>query len=260
MKKIRFIYFLPFLFGCLLPLVATTILKSTGSIITPTGYLIPTGVGVIVGLAIGHFIDRNSIIMERLQKANALLKKEIARRILLEDKYTVLFEHNHSVILVVDPETGAINDANPAAAEFYGYPLRVLKTMNINQINTLSDKETRLEMQKAGKDRRKKFNFKHCLSSGEVRDVEVFSGPINLEGKPYLLSIVNDVTELKRLKGIIPICSHCKQIRDDKGAWNMLEAYISNHSEADFSHGICPECLSKLYPDFQIPEEKPPAQ
>ncbi|MBU1137574.1 MAG: MCP four helix bundle domain-containing protein [Proteobacteria bacterium] len=51
--------------------------------------------------------------------------------------------------------------------------------------------------------------------------------------------------EIKTLRGIIPICSYCKQIRDDKGSWSRLEAYICNHSEAQFSHGVCPECYKK---------------
>ena len=55
--------------------------------------------------------------------------------------------------------------------------------------------------------------------------------------------------EIKSLKGIIPICMYCKGIRDDKGAWNKLEQYITEHSEAQFSHGICEECLKKFYPE-----------
>lgn len=55
--------------------------------------------------------------------------------------------------------------------------------------------------------------------------------------------------EIKTLQGIIPICMHCKGIRDDKGYWNQLEEYITEHSEAQFSHGICETCLEKHYPD-----------
>ena len=58
------------------------------------------------------------------------------------------------------------------------------------------------------------------------------------------------LAEIKTLKGIIPICSSCKKIRDDQGSWNMLELYISEHSDAEFSHGICPECAGRLYPDL----------
>ena len=57
--------------------------------------------------------------------------------------------------------------------------------------------------------------------------------------------------EVKTLSGFLPICASCKKIRDDKGYWNQIEAYISEHSEAEFSHGICPECCKKLYPDFR---------
>ena len=56
--------------------------------------------------------------------------------------------------------------------------------------------------------------------------------------------------EIKTLHGIIPICSYCKKIRDDKGAWERIEEYISNHSEAQFSHGICPECYKKQMKDL----------
>lgn len=55
--------------------------------------------------------------------------------------------------------------------------------------------------------------------------------------------------EIKTLQGIIPICSFCKSIRDDKGSWSLLEDYIHKHSDARFSHGICPECLAEHYPD-----------
>lgn len=56
--------------------------------------------------------------------------------------------------------------------------------------------------------------------------------------------------EIKTLQGIIPICSHCHKIRDDQQIWNQLEAYISEHTDAMFSHGICPECMEKHYPDL----------
>jgi len=52
------------------------------------------------------------------------------------------------------------------------------------------------------------------------------------------------------LGGMLPICASCKKIRDDKGYWNQIETYIRDHSEAEFSHGICPDCAQKLYPDF----------
>jgi hypothetical protein len=60
--------------------------------------------------------------------------------------------------------------------------------------------------------------------------------------------LTSALTELKTLRGIIPICANCKKIRDDAGYWHQVEIYIRDHSEAQFSHGLCPECIEKLYP------------
>ncbi len=99
------------------------------------------------------------------------------------------------------------------------------------------------------------------------------------DGNPIrMLGAHNDITALKRteaalkqrtkeleeanlklqktISGIIPICASCKQIRDDDGYWNQVESYISQHSDITFSHGICPACAKKLYPDFVF-KDKP---
>ena len=57
------------------------------------------------------------------------------------------------------------------------------------------------------------------------------------------------LAKVKTLRGLIPICSSCKNIRDDRGYWNQVEAYIVAHSDAEFSHGFCPDCMKKLFPD-----------
>ena len=54
---------------------------------------------------------------------------------------------------------------------------------------------------------------------------------------------------VKQLRGLLPICAHCKKIRDDKGYWNQIEVFIRDHSDAEFSHGLCPHCASTLYPE-----------
>jgi len=61
----------------------------------------------------------------------------------------------------------------------------------------------------------------------------------------------NAFDQIKILRGFIPICSSCKKIRDDKGYWNGIEKYISDHSEAVFSHSICPDCIDRLYPEYK---------
>ena len=60
---------------------------------------------------------------------------------------------------------------------------------------------------------------------------------------------------MKVLGGLLPICASCKKIRDDTGYWNKIEAYIHDHSEADFTHGICPTCARKLYPELYEDEK-----
>ncbi len=60
------------------------------------------------------------------------------------------------------------------------------------------------------------------------------------------------LSEVKTLQGLLPMCASCKKIRDDKGYWNQIERYIVQHSDARFSHGICPECAKRLYPDIPI--------
>jgi PAS domain S-box-containing protein len=67
-------------------------------------------------------------------------------------------------------------------------------------------------------------------------------------------SLKNSLAKVRALSGLLPICASCKKIRDDKGYWNQIEAYIRDHSEAEFSHGICPECSMKLYPEYHREE------
>jgi hypothetical protein len=64
------------------------------------------------------------------------------------------------------------------------------------------------------------------------------------------LKLERALSEVKELSGLLPICSFCKRIRDDKGYWNQLESYIRDHSKAEFSHSFCPDCAEKAYPEF----------
>lgn len=110
--------------------------------------------------------------------------------------YRALFEENPAIKLLLDPEDGRIVDANHAAAEFYGFPREALIGMKIHEINVLTEDEIRAEMENARVGRRRRFfRFRHRLASGAIRHVEVHSGPVELQGKAYLLSIIHDVTD-----------------------------------------------------------------
>jgi len=115
-----------------------------------------------------------------------------------EQRYRSLFEDNHAVMLLIDPRSGAIVDANPAACAWYGWSRAEMLAMRIDQINTLSDSEVRAEMAAARAQRRRVFSFKHRRADGTIRDVEVYSGPLELQGEALLYSMIHDVTERTR--------------------------------------------------------------
>lgn len=69
------------------------------------------------------------------------------------------------------------------------------------------------------------------------------------------IELENALKKVKLLSGLIPICANCKRIRDDRGYWNQVEQYIAEHSEAQFSQGLCPDCMRELYPDFANKKE-----
>ena len=87
--------------------------------------------------------------------------------------------------------------------------------------------------------------------TGVMRDITKRK-QIEKEREFLIVQLQNALAEVKKLKGILPICSYCKKIRDDKGYWNQIEAYIRDRSEAEFSHSICRECAKKYYPDMDI--------
>lgn len=126
-----------------------------------------------------------------------------------ESRYRSLFENNHSVMLVIDPEIGTIIDANPAAVSFYGWTREELRSKNIREINILSPSEIKEEMDRATKAERNYFLFKHLLANGSVRDVEVFSGPILMDRKMLLYSIINDITERNRMEQALLLNQFC---------------------------------------------------
>ncbi|MGD0910313.1 MAG: PAS domain S-box protein [Terracidiphilus sp.] len=104
------------------------------------------------------------------------------------------FAENTSVMLLVEPSGGTIAAANHAAATFYGYPLEQLVGMPISRINILPQEEVAREWDQAAREQRSVFRFFHRLANGQVRDVEVYSSPLYIDGVYMLLSIIHDVT------------------------------------------------------------------
>ncbi len=112
-----------------------------------------------------------------------------------EERFRLMFEKNEAIMLLVEPDSGAIVDANDAAAGYYGYRRETLGEMSITDINCLPPEEISIEIQRAKHEERNYFVFPHRLSNGETRTVEVYSSPIYLKGRTTLFSIVHDVTQ-----------------------------------------------------------------
>ncbi|MGD9007883.1 MAG: response regulator [Desulfobacteraceae bacterium] len=117
-----------------------------------------------------------------------------------------------------------------------------------------------------------------CLNTDEVMDRAAKTNPYGYIIKPYnnselrltieialvkhaaakereklIEALKKSLEEIKRLSGLLPICAKCKRIRDEQDNWHEIETYVSKHSEADFSHGLCPDCARVLYPELEIP-------
>ncbi len=117
-----------------------------------------------------------------------------------EVRFRQMFERHNSVMLLIDPASGAIVDANAAASRFYGHPPVRLTSMNIAQINTKLPAEIAAERTRAIQENRNYFIFPHRLASGEIRTVEVHSSPVEVAGHTLLFSIIHDITERKRIE------------------------------------------------------------
>ena len=133
-----------------------------------------------------------------------------------EERYKSLFDGNYSIMLLVNPETGMIEDSNLAASNYYGWSHAEICNKNIAEINTLSPDEVKAEMQKAVTENRNMFLFKHRLASGEIRDVEVYSGSIQFRNKTLLYSIVHDIVERIKTE---------EKLRDSEGNYRFMFAH-----------------------------------
>ncbi|WP_432666382.1 helix-turn-helix domain-containing protein [Wukongibacter baidiensis] len=134
-----------------------------------------------------RLIKNRSISKNTLKEIETLIEDK-------ENRYHSIFYNNKNVMLLINPETGEIVDANLAASTFYGYSLEEFKDKRITDINTLSKEEISNKMQKARMEERNHFRFKHVISQGKVKDVEVYSSPIILNGMEYLHSSIYEMT------------------------------------------------------------------
>jgi diguanylate cyclase (GGDEF)-like protein/PAS domain S-box-containing protein len=149
-----------------------------------------------VGQLIGGF---NRLLETVRQREEALLVSEA--------RFRNFFEKNSSAMLIIEPATGTIKEANKAAAAYYGYSSAQLTGMPISNINTLPAASVAEDRQRAMKEERNYFLFRHRLASGEIRDVEVHATPMEMGGDILLFSIIHDITERKQAEDDLRIAA-----------------------------------------------------
>ena len=187
-----------------------------------------------------------------------------------EAPYRLLFQNGHDGLVLTAPD-GAILDANPAACRILGRTREELLRERREGVVDASDPRLALLIAERQRTGRAHGELTARRKDGTLFPMEissvVFEGP---DGSSRTCMIIRDITERKAaeaererlitelqdalgrvrsLSGLLPICAACRKIRDEQGAWHNLEAYIRTHTEADFSHGICPDCRRMLYPE-----------
>jgi len=161
-------------------------------------YLCKNGQVKWVELSIIKTDDRDAPPIFIGAMTNITVRKMMEERLRERERlYHDMFEKSKAIKGIIDPLNGAIIDVNSAAVAYYGYSLEQLKKMNIQDLNTSSSENILAEMAEALVEKKSHFEFRHKKANGEICDVEVYSSPIEIQGRNLLHSIVHDVTERK---------------------------------------------------------------
>lgn len=170
-----------------------------------------------------------------------------------------LIESSTDGVMIIVPADGRLMDVNQSACEALGYSKPELLKMRFIEVSAdipagydWQDDVARIKGRSS-----LLMNWTHKRRNGTTFPAEVNIKYVVLEGVEYLVAVMRDITERKKmeaamkelhtLEGLIPICANCKKVRNDKGYWERVETYISQRSAAKFSHGLCEACIEKLY-------------
>jgi PAS domain S-box-containing protein len=193
---------------------------------------------------------------------------------LSEERYRLLAENSLDLIALLDPK-GTLIYASPSHQQVLGLPPSCLIGQNLAALIHPEDLATvRLTIsQLTPASPKRAVDVRLRKAGGVWLECDLSLSTFTISGVPgqRILLSARDISErrlvqqereklirelqealakIRVLSGFIPICAGCKKIRDDQGYWNQLEAYIQSHSEAQFSHGVCPDCAAALYPDY----------
>ena len=174
--------------------------------------------GIAAGMALSYFVA------SRLQSCT---EAAISAKL----RYNALFDGNVEPILVLDPETGAVIDANPAAVAFYGYPRDRLLSMNIAQINPIREDKIRKNLRNAANRTKTRFLFRHRLADGTERPVEVYSSASDAGDRTLIYAIVHDVTDRLRMEKELAVLNERLESQVDQRTQELREVLSSLERE-----------------------------
>jgi PAS domain S-box-containing protein len=222
--------------------------------------------------AVKREIAEAQVRQERRQTAKALRASE--------ERYRTLAEAAHDMIFIINRDDLVEYVNTSAAGLFHQRPEEIIGKTRASLFSPEVLREQQRSLQNVfetgmSKYAESKSTFKDQIfwlstwlvplldDTGQVTAVMGVARDITNqkwleEDKQKLLNkLQNALTQIKTLSGLLPICSVCKKIRDDEGYWQQVEGYIQNHTDVIFTHGVCPDCFPKLYPDFDAskPEE-----
>ncbi len=177
-----------------------------------------------------------------------------------------LVDEMQNGLLAID-DLDRIVDINPVMSNLFNAPAKKLISFQINEkLKSLPELLTIIENEEKdqtiflninGDDkyyqvRINRIRQRDQVSFGKLIILDDITPRVVMakEREELIKELQNAIAQVKQLNGLMPICGKCKKIRDDKGYWHQVEAFVMNHSKAHFTHGICPECRNRLYPEF----------
>lgn len=216
--------------------------------------------GVVLGF-LGAIFD-----ITELKKAEERLKTS-------ERKFKVTFVTGPDAFFLSTLKEGRIIEVNDRYESIFGFTREETIGRTALELNLYENPDDRKKFISEVKARGqiRDFEARGRKKNGNTIEASLSATLLQIDNEPHVLAVIRDITErkekeaererlivqlrealsqVKTLSGLIPICASCKKIRDDKGYWEQLERYIMDHSDANFSHGICPDCMKELYPDF----------
>ncbi len=189
-----------------------------------------------------------------------------------EERYRAVVSQAVEGITLFEVESGCLLEANNAFQRMLDYTAQEISALTIYDVAEHGRAGVNPDLSSVLKDRQAALGERRFVrKDGSLVDVDVNASLRMREAQPVVCLVVHDITERKRaerqrenlvaelqealsqvktLSGLLPICASCKRIRDDQGDWQPIETYIRERSDAEFTHGLCPDCIRKLYPQY----------